>query len=112
MPDRFGESVENRSHPRRIAVAQHPRRLLVDIAVGVADDAPDRFECQVKILLRDVLSDDFEKTAPGLPERRIGGQKPRRLRHLRVAIAADADSNALREMAESLDLITVQPDNL
>ena len=57
MPDRFGESVENRSHPRRIAVAQHPRRLLVDIAVGVADDAPDRFECQVKSLLRDVLSD-------------------------------------------------------
>src|SRR5690242_19411304 len=57
VPERLGERVEHGAHARRVAAPERPGRLLVDIAVGLANDAPDRLEREVERLLPDQWPD-------------------------------------------------------
>ena len=41
-PDRLGQHPQHRVAPHRIGLGERPRRLRVDVAVGVADHFPDR----------------------------------------------------------------------
>ena len=111
MSDHLSQRVERGLHPCLVGAAQHPRRLLVDIAVGVCDDAPDRLECEVKGLLGDMVANDLEEAMRRTPQRRVSARKRHRFRHLGTAIAVDHDQHALRQVPEIIGEVTVEATN-
>ena len=50
-PDRLGQHPQHRVAPRRIGLGERPRRLGVDVAVGVGDHFPDRGQRAMEGLL-------------------------------------------------------------
>ena len=72
MAQRLGQGVEHGTHPGRVAAAERPWRLLVDIAISLADNPPDRLERQVKGLLRDMPAHCPEEVLRGVQQRCVG----------------------------------------
>src|ERR1700730_6776512 len=100
MSDRLGEGVQYGSHPCRVAAAERPGGLFVDVAVGLADHPPDRLERDMKRLLPDMLTYGSQETARRIQQGFVGRRKLGRLRHAGSAIAVDHDQYALGQISE------------
>src|SRR5580700_10402731 len=111
MPQRLGQRVEYGAHPRRVAAAERPGSLLVDIAVGLADDPPDRLQRQMKSLLRDMPAHCPEEVLRSVHQYRVASVQLARIRHAATAIAVDHHQHALRKIAEIIGEIAVEPAN-
>ena len=73
-PDRLGQHPQHRVAPHRIGLGERPRRLGVDIAVGVGDHFPDRGQRAMEGLLVELGAHD----RPAAPWRgRAGPCRPR-----------------------------------
>ena len=109
MAQDFGKRVEHRRHPRRVAAPEHPGRLLVDIAVGVGDDAPDRLEREVERLVGKERAEPLQEPPRLAQQLFVCFGKCVRLRHRRVAIAVDHRQDALRQIAVIIGEIAIEP---
>ena len=108
MPDRFRKGVKNGPHPHRIAAPQDPGRLLVDIAVRLGYNPPDRLERDVKRLLYHMVAHRFQEIACGSKQPLVGGVEWPGFGHRSVAVAVDHDQHALRQIAEIIGEVAVQ----
>ena len=55
MPQRFGQHVQHGLHPLRIGAPQRPRRLFIDVAVGIGHDVSRVYTNATKIAKIDQL---------------------------------------------------------
>ena len=62
--DRLGQDEQHRRHARRVGLAQRPRRLRVDVAVGRADHLEDRLQRAAQRLDRHLVAHPPEQGRP------------------------------------------------
>jgi len=108
MPQRLGQRVKNRPHPRGILAAERPWGLFIDIAVGFSYHPPDRLERKMECLLRDMAAHCREKIARKVHQCRVVGIQLTGLGDAAFAVAADHYQHALREIADK----AVSPEDL
>ena len=109
MAQRLSQHIEHGAHPRRVGAPQSPRRLLVDIAIALGDQSPDRFEREVQRLLLDQRQYLAERPLRVIEQLSIGLGKRTGLRDGAAAIAVDQRQNALRQIAIAVGQIAVEP---
>ena len=109
MAHRLQHHVEHRRHARRVALAQRPGGLLVDIAVGGADHLPGDLQRPVEGLHVIGLAQPVGEAARLRQQRLVGLAEGAQLRHLAAAVLGHHGEHPLGQVAEVVGEIVVDP---